>query len=276
VSIFFRPIMSEGALPLHRAWNLWLSRWKGNATVQLKARFDTIQGFWEILGQHPISKLKDKQHFHIFQEGISPLWEDPCNALGGHFKITARTNDVLVAVWKSILLHMIGEQFPTDVAVNGVSFIFHLVGDSIMKVWVPTVDKDICDKMKTFLEDVVEKSCHQMQRIIFVPHKLVLGSTKRPVTLRPPRGDAVLRPHQLPLQGPHPSAQKTSVLQPPSSSSLPNLIADDSGSSLSGSDYMDLSSASFTSINSTPVTLQPVVCTAANFQSSGRLCNWLC
>lgn len=35
--------MSEVALPLHRAWNLWLSRWNGNATVQLKARFDTIQ-----------------------------------------------------------------------------------------------------------------------------------------------------------------------------------------------------------------------------------------
>lgn len=36
---------------------------------------------------------------------------------------------------------------------NGVSFIFHTVGDSIVKVWVPTVDKAIVEMTKSFLED---------------------------------------------------------------------------------------------------------------------------
>jgi len=201
---------------------------------------------------------------------------DPCNAPGGHFKITASTSEVLVGIWQFIVLHMIGEQFPADVAVNGVSFIFHLVGDSIMKVWVPTVDKVILAKTRTFLEDVVAKSCHQMQRIAFVSHKLVLGSAKRPVTLRPPRGDAVLRPHQLPIQTRHFSAHKTSVPQPPTNGLWPNPMVNDGGPSLSGSDYMDVSLASFTSSNLTaPVTPQPVVCTAASVRRPARLRNWL-
>lgn len=33
------------------------------------------------------------------------------------------------------------------------SFIFHTVGDSIVKVWVPTVDKAIVEMTKSFLED---------------------------------------------------------------------------------------------------------------------------
>jgi len=241
--------------PLHRAWDLWLSRWKGKVTVQLKGRFDTIEGFWVSLNQHPVSNLRDKQHLHVFQDGIPPLWEDPANASGGHFKITARTYDATVAIWQSIVLHMIGEQCPTDVFVNGVLFIFHTVGDSIVKVWVPTVDKAIVEMTKSFLEDAILSAgpSAAAERLVFVPHKLVLGSTKKPtddLLLRPLHENGDLRRFQAAYAG---SGPKRFVIGTRSQADRPpEEMSDDGRGSMHGSDALETLSSLPDSLISLP------------------------
>jgi len=187
VSIFFRtrPPGHMSRSDLHGTcdaapWTLWLSRWKGKATVTFLAQCDTIESFWQTFNQYPITALKDKQHLHVFRLGVSPMWEDPSNACGGHMKVTIKNPEGAVAVWLSLVLHMVGEQMPPEMLVNGLTFVYHSVGFHIIKVWLGTIDKVAVARTKKFILAILDDADFYSEKVTFVPHKLVLGSTKRP------------------------------------------------------------------------------------------------
>lgn len=163
-------------IPLSSTWTLWTSKWKGKPNVQYLSRFDTIQSFWQKFREYTPDSLADKSYLHIFKDGMAPLWEDPHNVNGGHFKLTAIVPEGSLVMWQSIVLNMIGEQFPTNNCINGVSIVVHGVGNNLIKVWLNTTDKETVALTKSFLMNILNPEDYLTDKVTFVPHKLVLPS----------------------------------------------------------------------------------------------------
>lgn len=139
-----------------------------------------MKGFWEALARHPVAALADKQHLHVFQAGIQPLWEDPCNAGGGYVKITARTLEAAANLWVSLVVRLIYQQLPEEFCVTGMTVVYHARGFHLIKVWLGTTERAVMNRAKRHLLAVLDPSAHYPERITFVPHKLVLATSKRP------------------------------------------------------------------------------------------------
>jgi hypothetical protein len=151
-------------------------------------QFDTVQGFWLSYHSNPTSQLPDKQYLHIFKNGIQPMWEDPMNIQGGHFKLTAKTTESAASLWQTLALNMIGELLPTNGYVTGASFVAHNVGNHILKLWLGTVDKAVVNRTKAFLQSTLNEQDYVTEKITFVPHKLVIkGSANQKM----PQGESV-------------------------------------------------------------------------------------
>jgi len=81
---------------LHRKWVFWFDNpkladpnmsWKEN--LKNCGSFDTPELFWRIFNNmKPTSQLPVNSNYHIFREGIEPMWEDPENMNGGKFVLT--------------------------------------------------------------------------------------------------------------------------------------------------------------------------------------------
>eukprot|EP00543_Licmophora_paradoxa_P005392 CAMPEP_0202455628 /NCGR_PEP_ID=MMETSP1360-20130828/13112_1 /ASSEMBLY_ACC=CAM_ASM_000848 /TAXON_ID=515479 /ORGANISM="Licmophora paradoxa, Strain CCMP2313" /LENGTH=202 /DNA_ID=CAMNT_0049075249 /DNA_START=221 /DNA_END=829 /DNA_ORIENTATION=- len=87
--------------PLHQKWTLWFdnprlapsgSNWKDN--LKNVGTFQTIEEFWLIFNNvKPASQLAVNSNYHLFREGIEPMWEDPSNKKGGKFVLTIPKKD---------------------------------------------------------------------------------------------------------------------------------------------------------------------------------------
>jgi len=172
-------MMSGSSLPLSQPWCMWSSKWKGKPNLQFLTRFDTVQSFWASFNGTPPTSLPDKAYLHIFREGIAPLWEDPQNVAGGHFKLTTHSQASSLRMWQSIVLNLIGGVLPTDQRINGVSFVLHTVGNNLIKVWISSSDKEVVESTRKSLVDILDPSDYFSDKVTFVPHKLVLPSKLR-------------------------------------------------------------------------------------------------
>ena len=72
----------------------------------------TIQAFWRLMAKHKFSELRDRSCLHVFKDDIRPLWEDPKNHCGGHFKLTASNQNTTETMWLEVVLNLLGQQFP--------------------------------------------------------------------------------------------------------------------------------------------------------------------
>jgi translation initiation factor 4E len=80
-------LVSDGPNYLHSKWTMWFDNprfanpeieWKDNLTNC--GTFDTIEDFWRIYNNlKPASTLSVNSNYHVFREGIVPMWEDPNN-----------------------------------------------------------------------------------------------------------------------------------------------------------------------------------------------------
>jgi hypothetical protein len=77
-------LVSDGPNYLHSKWTMWFDNprfanpeieWKDNLTNC--GTFDTIEDFWRIYNNlKPASTLSVNSNYHVFREGIVPMWED--------------------------------------------------------------------------------------------------------------------------------------------------------------------------------------------------------
>ncbi|KAJ9439740.1 hypothetical protein DIPPA_70092a, partial [Diplonema papillatum] len=109
---------TTGQHPLEQKWTIWYDlrkmqvegqNWEDN--LQKVADFDTVEDFWSTYNhiKRP-NALTYGANYHVFKDGIKPMWEDPANKKGGrfvmvisHFKEDSRLNDI----WEHLLLAMI-------------------------------------------------------------------------------------------------------------------------------------------------------------------------
>ena len=169
------------SLALQGTWSVWKSKWRGDPKLTHLSDFDTFEGFLQSVGSTPSSSLTDKHYLHIFRQGIRPMWEDPQNASGGHFKLMATTPEASTALWQALLLNMLFDQLPGAAKCNGASIVVHNIGNNIVKLWLGTAHTDAVGAVKAFLRRTLRPEDYVAEKITFVPHKLVIrGSSKKP------------------------------------------------------------------------------------------------
>ncbi|KAJ1930288.1 eukaryotic translation initiation factor 4E [Tieghemiomyces parasiticus] len=130
-TVFNDPQNFDVKHPLQNAWTLWFDNptkrtntntWSQNLREIIT--FCTVEDFWGVINN--ITKATDLppgSNYHMFKEGIKPMWEDPANEHGGrwvHFmqRRPAEGNEM----WLHTLLALIGENFDNEEDICGVVF----------------------------------------------------------------------------------------------------------------------------------------------------------
>ena len=80
------------------------------STIKL-ASISSVEAFWTIYShlKRP-SSLPSVSDYHIFKEGIRPVWEDEANKKGGKWIIRLKKG-VADRYWEDLLLVIVGDQF---------------------------------------------------------------------------------------------------------------------------------------------------------------------
>ena len=102
--------------PLRSTWNLFYrpptSKYSDyeKSTIKL-ASISTVENFWTIYShlKRP-SQLPSVSDYHIFKEGIRPVWEDEANKRGGKWIVRLKKG-VADRYWEDLLLAIVGDQF---------------------------------------------------------------------------------------------------------------------------------------------------------------------
>jgi translation initiation factor 4E len=141
--------------PLRFKWQLWVQTDidpRQQDTVDYKdstrsiAEFDTVGSFWSVFSAVPqpsvfaqglgveISESNSViNSLMLFRRGVSPEWEDPVNADGGHFQFHWRPNGISPAqldeYWNNLVLAVVGNtieaegEFSSNPIIQGVRFV---------------------------------------------------------------------------------------------------------------------------------------------------------
>uniref|UniRef100_A0A3B4YCM2 Eukaryotic translation initiation factor 4E family member 2 related sequence 1 n=1 Tax=Seriola lalandi dorsalis TaxID=1841481 RepID=A0A3B4YCM2_SERLL len=93
-----------------------------------------VEQFWKFYS-HLVrpGDLSGHSDFHLFKEGIKPMWEDESNRNGGKWIIRLRKG-LASRFWENIILAMLGEQFMVGEEICGavVSIRFQ---EDILSIW---------------------------------------------------------------------------------------------------------------------------------------------
>lgn len=109
-------------LPLRRDWVVWVDSPACPLTAAKLPHhigsFDTVRTMWEwklTLPENPTSFIPNS-NVYIFQDGISPVWEDPANVGGGRwmFSILREHDKFAPIAWQNVFLSVVGETLITE------------------------------------------------------------------------------------------------------------------------------------------------------------------
>ena len=102
--------------PLRNTWNLFYrppaNKFSDYEKSTLKlASINSVESFWTIYShlKRP-SLLPTVSDYHIFKDGIRPVWEDDANKKGGKWIVRLKKG-VADRYWEDLLLAIIGDQF---------------------------------------------------------------------------------------------------------------------------------------------------------------------
>lgn len=73
--------------------------------------FDTVEGFARHMNNVRLpSGLVKGANYHLFKDGIKPLWEDPANKNGGKWVMLVRGQQSLVdSIWSNLSMALVGQ-----------------------------------------------------------------------------------------------------------------------------------------------------------------------
>jgi len=74
--------------------------------------FSTVEGFCRYFNWlKPPSMLERNSNYHLFKDGIKPMWEDEANANGGKWVLTMKSNPALLdRCWTWLAMALVGEE----------------------------------------------------------------------------------------------------------------------------------------------------------------------
>lgn len=73
--------------------------------------FDTVEGFARHMNNIRLpSGLSKGANYHLFKDGIKPLWEDPANKNGGKWVMLVRGQQSLIdSIWSNLTMALVGQ-----------------------------------------------------------------------------------------------------------------------------------------------------------------------
>lgn len=78
------------------------------------ATFYTIDQFWAIYGHlRRVHTFQSNVDYHLFREGIKPVWEDSANLRGGKWMVRLRKG-LATRLWEHLILGLLGRSFEQD------------------------------------------------------------------------------------------------------------------------------------------------------------------
>uniref|UniRef100_A0A8C4QUH3 Eukaryotic translation initiation factor 4E type 2 n=1 Tax=Eptatretus burgeri TaxID=7764 RepID=A0A8C4QUH3_EPTBU len=132
--------------PLQYHYSLWFSRrtpgrqassQNYEQNIKCIGSFASVEHFWRYYS-HIVrpSDLTGHSDFHLFKEGIKPMWEDEANKNGGKWIVRLRKG-LASRCWENLILAMLGEQFMVGEEICGavVSIRFQ---EDIISIWNKT------------------------------------------------------------------------------------------------------------------------------------------
>eukprot|EP00771_Trimastix_marina_P002571 gnl/Trimastix_PCT/371.p1 GENE.gnl/Trimastix_PCT/371~~gnl/Trimastix_PCT/371.p1 ORF type:complete len:228 (+),score=35.63 gnl/Trimastix_PCT/371:97-780(+) len=141
--------------PLQHPWTLFYD----NSMVKLKPgenwgdhlqrvfTFDTVEDFWRVFNNITVpSQIPMGSNYHIFKDGIQPMWEDERNKRGGKWilQLDQRNRQFNDAFWLDTVLGLIGEDFGEDSdQICGCVLSLRAKQDKLA-LWVSGEEQDIC------------------------------------------------------------------------------------------------------------------------------------
>ncbi|EFO24144.1 eukaryotic translation initiation factor 4E type 3 [Loa loa] len=107
--------------------------------VQPVASFNSVEQFWNTYCflKRP-ADVTEKVDFHMFKEGIKPVWEDNANRKGGKWILRLKKG-FSSRIWENLILAMIGEQFLVGEEICGAVCSIRNQED-IVSLWNRTAD----------------------------------------------------------------------------------------------------------------------------------------
>lgn len=142
-----RASIPKGHHRLESTYSFWFSRkpsGKGghhhfDQNLRQIGSFSSCEQFWNLY-THMVrpGELSSHSDFHIFKEGIKPMWEDDANKFGGKWIVRLRKG-LASRCWENLILAMLGEQFMVGEEICGavVSIRFQ---EDILSIWNRTAN----------------------------------------------------------------------------------------------------------------------------------------
>uniref|UniRef100_A0A673KYI2 Eukaryotic translation initiation factor 4E type 2 n=1 Tax=Sinocyclocheilus rhinocerous TaxID=307959 RepID=A0A673KYI2_9TELE len=179
-------VPGAGEHPLQYNYSFWYSRRTPGRPASTQSyeqnikqigSFASVEQFWRFYS-HMIrpGDLTGHSDFHLFKEGIKPMWEDDANKSGGKWIIRLRKG-LASRCWENLILAMLGEQFMVGEEICGavVSVRFQ---EDIISIW----NKTASDQATTArIRDTLRRVLNLPPNTI-MEYKTHTDSIKNPVT----------------------------------------------------------------------------------------------
>lgn len=140
------PKPGPGEHPLQYNYGFWYSRKsQGSKTtsydqnLKLIGTFASVEQFWRYYCHiaRP-SDLTGHTDYHLFKDGIRPIWEDSANKSGGKWIIRLKKG-LASRCWENLILAMLGEQFMVGEEICGAVISIRYAED-ILSLWNRTAN----------------------------------------------------------------------------------------------------------------------------------------
>ncbi|KAK2154056.1 hypothetical protein LSH36_278g04016 [Paralvinella palmiformis] len=170
-----------GEHPLQFIYTFWFSRrTPGKTTAQTYDQhlkkvfsFTTVEQFWAYYTHlaRP-GDMPDHSDYHLFKDGIKPLWEDSANKEGGKWIVRLKKG-LASRCWENLILAMLGEQFMVGEEICGaVISVRHQ--EDILSLW----NKTAGDQMTT------SRIRDTLKRVLNLPPNTIMEYKKHTDSLR--------------------------------------------------------------------------------------------
>ncbi|XP_074657983.1 eukaryotic translation initiation factor 4E type 2-like [Tubulanus polymorphus] len=159
-----RPVTTPGPgeHPLQFNYSFWFSRrapgkqsLSYDQNLKVVCTFASVEQFWDHYC-HIVrpSDLSGHSDYHLFKEGIRPMWEDSANKAGGKWIVRLKKG-LASRCWENLILAMLGEQFMVGEEICGAVISIRYQED-ILSLWNKTAyDHQTTSRIRDTLKRVL-------------------------------------------------------------------------------------------------------------------------
>lgn len=167
----------------HRKWVLWFDNprfaeegapWRDN--LKQCGTITSAETFWRVYNNvKPISQLPLNSNYHIFKEGVEPMWEDAENINGGKFVLTVPKKESragkLEDWWLCTLLGIIGETMDKSGNVICGAVLSTRKAQDRIALWLNTDKREVCIEIGEKWKKAMELEDHRKMTVKYQLHK---------------------------------------------------------------------------------------------------------